>query len=60
MSKQVEMEEQDVAGEVPFVFAIPEGRASPFVEEEDDEDASLSGASRRVRHTGLHVRTSLR
>ena len=30
----VEMEEQDIAGEVPFVFA-----------EEDDEDASMSGAS---------------
>jgi len=41
----VEMEEQDVAGEVPFVFAIPAGRAAPFVEEEDDKDASMIGAS---------------
>ena len=35
--KVVEMEEQDVAGEVPFVFAIPAGRAAQFVEEEDDD-----------------------
>ena len=42
----VEMEEQDVSGEVPFVFAILAGRAAPFVDEEDDEDGSLSGASR--------------
>jgi len=41
----VEMEEQDVAGDVPFIFAIPAGRAAPFVEEEDDKDSSMSGAS---------------
>ena len=39
--KVVEMEEQDAG--VPFVFAMPAGRAAPFVEEEDD--ASLSDAS---------------
>ena len=44
----VEMEDQDVAGEVPFVFAIPASRAAPFVEEEDDEDALCF----RVRRPG--------
>ena len=39
--KVVEMGEQD--DEVPFVFAIPRGRVATFTEEEDDEDASLSG-----------------
>jgi len=41
----VEMEEQDAAGGMPFVFAIPAGRPAPFVEEEDDEGSSMSGAS---------------
>jgi len=39
----VEMEEQDVG--VPFVFAMPAGQASPFVEKEDDDDTSLSDVS---------------
>jgi len=37
----VEMDEQD--DEVPFEFTLPRGRVTAFTEEEDDEDASLSG-----------------
>jgi len=48
----VEMEEQDVTGEVPFTFAIPVSRAAPFVEEEEDEDFSGSGASGSGVHEG--------
>ena len=48
----VEMEEQDVAGEVPFKFAIPVSRAAPFVEEEEDEDFSVSVASGSGVHEG--------
>jgi len=55
----VEMEDQEVAEEVPFVFAIPACRAAPFVEEEEDEDFSLSGASGSgVHRAGLPVRIS--
>jgi len=48
----VEMEEQDVAGEVLFTFAIPVGWAGLFVEEEDDEGFSVSGASGSGVHEG--------
>ena len=37
----VEMGEQDE--EVPFMFTLPRGQGVVFPEEEDDEDASLSG-----------------
>jgi len=48
----VEMEDQEVAGEVLFVFAILAGRAAPFVEEEEDEDFLVSGASGSGVHEG--------
>ena len=41
----VEMGDEDVAGEVPFTFAIRAGWMAPFVEEEDEEDFSLLGTS---------------
>ena len=34
------MGDEDVAGEVPFTFAIPAGRIAPFVE--DDEESRTS------------------
>nr|XP_010765826.1 PREDICTED: uncharacterized protein LOC104942320 [Notothenia coriiceps] len=49
----VEMEDQDVAGEVPFMFTIPAGRVASFVEK---EDFSLSGASESGIHEDLPVR----
>jgi len=55
--KVVEMGEQD--DEVPFVFTIPRGRVATVTEEEDDEDASLSGtfgpAARRVQHRSARL-----
>jgi len=53
----VEMGDQDMAGEVPFTFAIPAARMAPFPGEEDDEDSSLSGTSGSGFHEGLPPRS---